>query len=87
MNEINEIYSALKSLKTGVRLRLEAKTQTIFAYHNDKIDVHTEHAHYVMSEDDFVTLYQDASFSIYAKKPNVVIDADKDEVYYTQWRK
>lgn len=87
MNEINELYNALKSLKSGLRLRLDSKTQTIFTYYNDKIDVHTEHAHFVMSEEDFMTLYQDASFLVYSKKPAIEIEADKDEVYYTQWRK
>lgn len=87
MNDNLDLYNALKQLKVGMRLRLDAKTQTIFSYHQEKIDVHTDHAHFVMSEEDFIVLYQDASFFPYSKKPSIEIEADKDEVYYTQWKK
>lgn len=87
MNDSLDIINALKQLKTGNRLRLDAKTQTIFSYHQDKIDVHTDHAHLVMREEDFIALYQDANFLAYSKKPNIEIEAEKDEAYYTQWKK
>jgi hypothetical protein len=87
MKDNIDLYNALKHMKNGQRMRLDAKTQTIFAYHQEKIDVHTEHAHFVMTEEDFIALYQDANFLSYTKKPNIEIEADKDEVYYTQWKK
>lgn len=36
MNDSLDLYNALKQMKVGNRLRLDAKTQTIFAYHMKK---------------------------------------------------
>ena len=49
MNDSLDLYNALKQMKIGNRLRLDAKTQTIFTYHHEKIDVHAEHAHFIMT--------------------------------------
>lgn len=87
MNDRFDLVSALRQLKTGKRLCLDAKTQTIFTFHQEKIDVHTEHAHIVLTEADFIVLYQDANFHPYSKESKLEIEADKDEVYYTQWKK
>lgn len=87
MNDSLDLYNALKQMKVGNRLRLDAKTQTIFTYHHEKIDVHAEHAHFIMTEDDFIALYQDAKFLPYSKKPSIEIEVEKDEVYYTTWKK
>ena len=78
------VYEALDFLKQGMVL-IEEKKRTIVFMKDDKIHLKSANWNSKISQDDFLSLFDNSVFYVYEQKKDAEISEEKDVEYYA-WR-
>ncbi|MBP3871758.1 MAG: hypothetical protein J6E46_12385 [Faecalicoccus sp.] len=78
------IYEALDYLKQGMVL-IEEKKRTIAFMKDGRIHLKSTNWNSKISQDDFLSLFDNSVFHVYEQKKDAEISEEKDVEYYT-WR-
>ena len=85
MDKIENIETALKTLRLGEIICVMKPQALYFALKGQTIFAKNDHAQYNLSLTSFIELFGENEFYFYEKKEDVIIDKLKDDEYY-EWK-